>query len=111
MPLPCLRCLLFVLLINCLPALAQKQLRVSGTVFQPDRQTPVTGAGIIKIGSYTAVLTDEAWHFALELDPAKDTLLIRAVGYKPLLYIPRKAQVSELRVISCWRKTAWCWAR
>jgi hypothetical protein len=98
MPPRYLRHLLFLLLLSGFPALAQKQLRVSGTVLQPDKITPVAGAGIIKLSSNTGVVTDEAGYFRIDVAPASDTLLIRAVGYKPILYIPQKVQVSELRV-------------
>lgn len=100
MPLCYLRYLLplFLLLTSSFTALAQKQLRLYGTVLQPDKQTPVAGAGIIKIRSNTAVVTDAAGRFTVDVIPSKDTLLIRAVGYKSRLYIPPKAQVSELRI-------------
>lgn len=94
-----LYCLLppLVLLLSCLPAVAQQQLRLSGTVLQPDKQTPVSGAGILKLSSNTAVVTDEAGRFTIAFQ-AGDTLLVRAVGYKPLLYFPQKVRASELRV-------------
>lgn len=88
---------LLLLLFGSLPAVAQKQLRVNGTVLQPDKQTPIAGAGIIKLRTNTAVLTDEAGRFLVDVQSG-DILLIRAVGYKPLLYLPKKVQVSELRV-------------
>ncbi len=80
-----------------LPAQAQRTIRVSGTVLQPDKVTPVPGAGIIKYGTNTAVVSDEQGKFLIDIEE-NDTLLVRAVGYKPLLYLPKKLPVSELRV-------------
>lgn len=42
-------------------------------------------------------MTDEAGRFLVDVQSG-DTLLIKAVGFKPLLYLPKKVQVSELRV-------------
>ena len=89
----------FLLLLWCssLPALAQKNIRVRGTVLQSDKKTPVPGAGIMKVGTTKGVVTDANGEFLIDI-LAEDTLLIRAVGFKPLLYLPKKLPVSELRV-------------
>ncbi|WP_018479429.1 carboxypeptidase-like regulatory domain-containing protein [Pontibacter roseus] len=94
---PLLFLVTFLLLVCMLPAQAQRTIRVSGTVLQPDKVTPVPGAGIIKYGTNTAVVSDEQGKFLIDIEE-NDTLLVRAVGYKPLLYLPKKLPVSELRV-------------
>jgi len=78
-------------------ALAQKSIRVSGTVLQPDKITPIPGAGIIRFGTNTAVVSDKDGKFLIDIEP-EDTLLVRAVGYRPVMYLPKKLPVSELRV-------------
>ncbi|MBX0332684.1 carboxypeptidase-like regulatory domain-containing protein [Pontibacter sp. HSC-14F20] len=99
MPLHLLRLLLLsvLLLVSTLPALAQRNIRVSGTVFEPDKTTPIPGAGVIRYGTNYGVISDENGSFLIDIDQS-DTLLIRAVGFKPMLYLPRNLPVSELRV-------------
>jgi hypothetical protein len=95
---PLLFFLLTCLLLVCsLPALAQRSVRISGTVLQSDKVTPIPGAGIIRFGTTQGVVSDKEGKFLIDVDQS-DTLLIRAVGFKPLLYLPRKLPVSELRV-------------
>lgn len=95
---PLLFFLLTCLLLVCaLPTLAQRTVRISGTILQSDKTTPVPGAGIIRYGTTFGVVSDEEGKFLIDVDQS-DTLLIRAVGFKPLLYLPRKLPVSELRV-------------
>ncbi|WP_299703178.1 carboxypeptidase-like regulatory domain-containing protein [uncultured Pontibacter sp.] len=99
MPLHPLR-LLFIfglLMASALPALSQRNIRVSGTVLESDKTTPIPGASIIRYGSTQGVIADEEGKFLIDLDQ-QDTLLIRAIGFKPLLYLPRNLPVSELRV-------------
>lgn len=86
-----------LLLVCTLPTLAQRTVRISGTVLESDKTTPVPGAGIIRYGTTLGVVSDEEGKFLIDVDQS-DTLLIRAVGFKPLLYLPRKLPVSELRV-------------
>ncbi|MHA6246956.1 carboxypeptidase-like regulatory domain-containing protein [Pontibacter sp. CAU 1760] len=90
---------LFAISLLCigLPAHAQRTLRLSGTVLQPDKQTPIPGATIVKISTKAGVLSDAQGKFRIDLEP-QDTLLVRAVGFKPLMYLPSKLPVSELRV-------------
>ncbi|PVY38517.1 carboxypeptidase-like regulatory domain-containing protein [Pontibacter virosus] len=99
MPLHLLRLLLLstLLLVSVLPALAQRNIRVSGTVLEPDKSTPIPGAGVIRYGTTQGVISDEEGKFLIDIDQS-DTLLIRAVGFKPMLYLPRNLPVSELRV-------------
>jgi hypothetical protein len=87
----------FLLLVCSLPVLAQQTIRVSGTVFQSDKVTPVPGAGVIRYGTNLGVVTDNEGKFVIDVEQ-NDTLLVRAVGFKPLLYLPKKLPVSELRV-------------
>ncbi|MDX5420046.1 MAG: carboxypeptidase-like regulatory domain-containing protein [Hymenobacteraceae bacterium] len=95
---PLLLILMTCLLLVCtLPTLAQRTVRISGTVLESDKTTPVPGAGIIRYGTTLGVVSDEEGKFLIDVDQS-DTLLIRAVGFKPLLYLPRKLPVSELRV-------------
>ncbi|MBF9251979.1 carboxypeptidase-like regulatory domain-containing protein [Pontibacter sp. 172403-2] len=94
-PLFCLLTLL--LLLCCLPAVAQKTIRVSGTVLQSDRTTPIPGATVVKVNSQMGVLTDKDGKFKIDV-AQEDTLLIRALGFKPVLYLPKPLPVSELRV-------------
>lgn len=87
-----------LLLLCCsLPAQAQKTTRLSGTVLKPDKVTPVPGATVVKTNTNLGVISDEEGRFVIDVGQ-KDTLLIRALGFKPLLYLPSKLPVSELRV-------------
>ncbi|PRY13719.1 carboxypeptidase-like protein [Pontibacter ummariensis] len=90
---------ILTLLLTCfmLPAQAQKSIRISGTVLQPDKKTPIPGASIVKINSNMGVISDEQGKFLIDV-AQKDTLMVRAIGYKPLLYLPKQLPVSELRV-------------
>jgi hypothetical protein len=99
MPLLPLRLLLIfgLLLVSTLPALAQRDIRVSGTVLESDKTTPIPGASIIRYGTTQGVIADGEGRFLIDVDQ-RDTLLIRAIGFKPLLYLPRNLPVSELRV-------------
>ena len=90
-------CVCTFLLLYCLPAHAQRSIRLSGTVLEPDRKTPIPGATIVKVNTNLGVLSDEQGQFKIDMSQ-DDTLLIRAVGFKPLLYLPNKLPVSELRV-------------
>jgi len=87
----------FLLLLCCLPAMAQKTIRVSGTVLQSDRKTPIPGATVVKVNSKLGVLTDKDGKFKIDV-AQEDTLMIRALGFKPVLYLPKPLPVSELRV-------------
>lgn len=99
MPLYLLRLLLLfsLLLASALPALSQRSIRVSGTVLEADKTTPIPGAGIIRFGTNYGVISDAEGKFLIDIDQS-DTLLIRAVGFKTLMYLPRNLPVSELRV-------------
>lgn len=88
---------LTIILLGSSHAFAQKSVRVSGTILEADKSTPIPGAGIIRFGTTTAVVSDNEGKFLIDIQP-QDTLLIRAVGYKPLMYIPQRLPVSELRV-------------
>ncbi|MCC9167806.1 carboxypeptidase-like regulatory domain-containing protein [Pontibacter harenae] len=94
---PLLYLIFFLMLFAASPLLAQQKIRVSGTVLESDKTTPIPGAGVIKFGSDVAVVSDAQGKFLIDI-AAQDTLLIRAVGYKPLLYLPGRLPVSELRV-------------
>ncbi|MBB6612820.1 carboxypeptidase-like regulatory domain-containing protein [Pontibacter sp. Tf4] len=89
--------ILLLMLLTWAPALAQRNVRISGTVLGPDKKTPVPGAGIVRYGTTKAVISDTEGKFLIDVAP-QDTLLIRAVGYKPILYLPRHMPVSEMRV-------------
>lgn len=80
-----------------LQASAQKTLRISGTVVQADKVTPIPGASIIKINSNLGVISGPDGKFMIDVQQ-EDTLMIRAVGFKPLLYLPKPVPVSEIRV-------------
>lgn len=90
-------CAFILLLATNAPALAQRNIRISGTVLGPDKKTPIPGAGVIRYRTTKAVISDKDGKFLIDVAP-DDTLLIRAVGYKPLLYLPRRLPVSEMRV-------------
>lgn len=89
--------IVLIILFGSLPAYAQKSIRVSGTILQSDKTTPIPGAGIIRFGTKNAVASDQDGKFLIDIQP-EDTLLIRAVGFKSLMYLPKKLPVSELRV-------------
>ncbi|TPE44081.1 carboxypeptidase-like regulatory domain-containing protein [Pontibacter mangrovi] len=94
---PLLYVLMLVLLFCSLPSVAQKSIRISGTVLQQDRTTPIPGATIVKINTSMGVVSDEQGKFKIDVAQS-DTLMIRALGFKPLLYLPKALPVSELRV-------------
>ena len=89
----------FVCLLMCISmqAQAQRTLRVSGTVVQADKKTPIPGASIVKLNTSMGVISDEQGKFAIDV-ALEDTLMIRAIGFKPLLYLPKPVPVSEIRV-------------
>ena len=89
----------FVCVLMCFSqqAVAQRTLRVSGTVVQADKKTPIPGASIVKLNTSMGVVSDEQGKFAIDV-ALEDTLMIRAIGYKPLLYLPKPVPVSEIRV-------------
>ncbi|QCR23569.1 carboxypeptidase-like regulatory domain-containing protein [Pontibacter sp. SGAir0037] len=88
--------LLLMLLFSSYTSFAQRTVRIRGTVLQPDKETPIEGAGILQLGSKTAVASDAGGNFIIDIG-LNDTLLIRAVGYKPMLYLPQILLVSEVR--------------
>ncbi|WP_235861238.1 carboxypeptidase-like regulatory domain-containing protein [Pontibacter flavimaris] len=94
---PLLYILTLMLLLCSLPSMAQKSIRISGTVLQPDRSTPIPGATIVKVNTNMGVVSDEEGKFLIDVAQT-DTLMIRALGFKPLLYLPKALPVSELRV-------------
>ena len=85
------------MLLGSLSVSAQKSVRISGTILQPDKSTPIPGASVQRVGYTTGVVTDEAGTFLIDIQ-TQDTLLIRAIGYKSILYLPRNLPVSEIRV-------------
>lgn len=90
--------LLPLLLFCCsLPALGQRSIRISGTVLEQDRTTPIPGATIVKVNTNMGVVSDAEGKFKIDV-AQEDTLMIRALGFKPLLYLPKALPVSELRV-------------
>ncbi|MCX2739559.1 carboxypeptidase-like regulatory domain-containing protein [Pontibacter anaerobius] len=94
---PLLYTLTLILLLCSIPTLAQRSIRISGTVLQPDRTTPIPGATVVKVNSNLGVVSDEQGKFLIDVEQT-DTLMIRALGFKPLLYLPKALPVSELRV-------------
>ncbi|MFD2067298.1 carboxypeptidase-like regulatory domain-containing protein [Pontibacter silvestris] len=94
---PLLYFTLLLLLLSGLPVLAQQNIRISGTVFQSDKKTPIPGATITRVNSHLGVLTDENGAFLIDVSQ-QDTLMVRAVGFKPLMYLPKQLPVSEVRV-------------
>ncbi|GAB3821855.1 hypothetical protein GCM10028895_24860 [Pontibacter rugosus] len=64
---------------------------------QLDKSTPVPGATIMKVQSNMGVVSDADGKFLIDVNQT-DTLMIRALGFKPLLYLPKALPVSELRV-------------
>lgn len=88
--------LLLLLLLYTLQTSAQ-QIRVTGIVVQPDNQTPVAGAGVSVVKSRAAALTNEDGRFKIYVQP-NDSLLIRAVGFKPVYVAVQHQLTSELRL-------------
>ncbi|WP_276499003.1 carboxypeptidase-like regulatory domain-containing protein [Pontibacter litorisediminis] len=83
--------ILFLLFPLCTMLTHGQQAKVSGIVLQPDRKTPVIGAGISRLGTGTVVATDQSGRFTLLAQPG-DSILVRAVGFKPVLYRIRQEQ-------------------
>ncbi|MBW7466504.1 hypothetical protein ABID22_000620 [Pontibacter aydingkolensis] len=90
----CFTCLLLCISLH---AQAQRTLRVSGTIMQADKKTPIPGASVVKINSNLGVISDMDGKFLIDV-AQEDTLMIRAIGFKPLLYLPKPVPVSEIRV-------------
>lgn len=91
-------CILALLLFSgSLPALAQKAVRISGTIVESDKTTPIPGAGITRVGTTMGVISDADGKFMIDIQTT-DTLLIRAIGFKSMLYMPQRLPVSEIRV-------------
>ena len=76
---------------------AQRTLRLSGTIVQADKKTPIPGASIVKVNSSMGVVSDAQGKFLIDV-AQEDTIMIRAIGFKPLLYLPKPTPVSEIRV-------------
>ncbi|GAB3198173.1 hypothetical protein GCM10027293_14360 [Pontibacter aydingkolensis] len=64
---------------------------------QADKKTPIPGASVVKINSNLGVISDMDGKFLIDV-AQEDTLMIRAIGFKPLLYLPKPVPVSEIRV-------------
>ena len=88
--------LMLLLLTSSLQAVAQ-QVRITGTVLQPDRKTPVAGARVIVVQSRVAALTDNSGAFRMYTQP-NDSLLIRALGFKPLYYVLKPQAAPQLKL-------------
>jgi hypothetical protein len=81
------------------PALAQRApITISGKVVSSEDKKPIPGAGVLKWGTTSGRTADSLGRFTYVINP-DDTLLIRAIGYKPQLYVPTSRTASELRPI------------
>ncbi|GHA75058.1 peptidase associated/transthyretin-like domain-containing protein [Pontibacter akesuensis] len=84
--------LTLLLLLYVFPARAQR-VQVHGVVLGSDGKTPLLGAGITNINANTVTITDAAGRFSVPAQPL-DSLLVRAVGFKPVLYLVDEQAVS-----------------
>ncbi|MDX5345785.1 MAG: carboxypeptidase-like regulatory domain-containing protein [Hymenobacteraceae bacterium] len=90
---------LLVTLLCWLPylALAQNPVLVKGTVLQTDTRKPVPGAGVFILNKNTGTVSDSNGVFQIRMLPT-DTLLIRAIGYKPSLYLLPKQRLNVVTI-------------
>ncbi|QCR21096.1 carboxypeptidase-like regulatory domain-containing protein [Pontibacter sp. SGAir0037] len=90
--------LLFGLLLSAsFPSLAQDWVRVTGSVMKSDKKTPVPGASVAVTKNMRGTVTDANGRFLLQVQKG-DTLLIRALGFKPKWHPVSKLPVQEIHV-------------
>ena len=65
------------------PVCAMAQITVSGTVYEEDGTTPMTGATVMVKGSSNAVSTDLDGHYQLNNVKKNATLRVFFIGYTP----------------------------
>lgn len=72
---------LIALLVGTAPE--PQPITVRGTVIAAIGRTPIVAATVEGLGSRTAVFTDRLGRFALELRALPDTVVVRAIGWRP----------------------------
>ncbi|TPE44122.1 carboxypeptidase-like regulatory domain-containing protein [Pontibacter mangrovi] len=78
-------CCTFALVLLCALPMRAQQRQLSGTVVAAGTGAPIAGAGVIILKTNSIAITDKFGRFSLYAQ-AQDSLLVRAVGYKPLRY-------------------------
>ncbi|WP_266202968.1 carboxypeptidase-like regulatory domain-containing protein [Pontibacter kalidii] len=89
--------LLYLLVLHAFPTHGQ-QIKISGIVLHPDKKTPIVGAGVTRLGSGILTTTDARGRFGFWVVP-QDSILIRAVGFKPVVYHVKQEQGIEQELI------------
>lgn len=86
-----------LLLLAVVPSLGQDWVRVTGVVLRPDQKTPVPDASVAVSKNMRGTVTDSNGRFLLQVQKS-DSLLVRALGFKPKLYPISKLPVQEMHV-------------
>ncbi|SDD37997.1 TonB-linked outer membrane protein, SusC/RagA family [Algoriphagus faecimaris] len=77
-----------------------QDLKVSGTVLEPDQSTPIPGVNVVLKGTSLGTVTNEEGDFVLILpDTDSPTLVISFIGYKTQELVLSPDQTSSLRII------------
>lgn len=95
-PLPLLLLTLFAVLGLSRPAMAQSEVKVSGTVIDNTIREPFPGVAVLVKGTTTGTYTDVDGHFTISA-PAGATLSFSFIGYKTQEYTVSRA-VSDLKI-------------
>ena len=81
------------------PAFSQKApILIRGTVLKANTTQPIRGASVLIVPGMQGKSADSLGRFLINISP-NDTLLIRAIGYKPQLYIPTSRTAAELKPV------------
>jgi iron complex outermembrane receptor protein len=75
--------LLSALAVAMIPALAQAQNSVHGTVVDQQAGTPIVGASVVVTGTTTGTLTNDAGVFTLSTDGSITSVTVTSAGYAP----------------------------
>ena len=101
MPLPSsLRHVFCICLLFCCWSGASAQsstIRVSGNVLKAGERTPLADIGVFIKGANSGTVTNARGQFSITMG-RDDTLVFRAVGYKPAQYVPVMRSMAELRI-------------
>ena len=85
---------LFSLILLLLPFCAMAQIKVSGTVFDPETNEPIMGAGVIIKGTSSGTMTDFDGHYEINVPSEETVLQFSFIGYSTV-----EETVGQRRVI------------
>lgn len=76
-------------------ALAQTTLKLTGTILHAQTRKPLPSITVLKTSTHRGTISDINGQFRIMVSPG-DTLLIRAVGFKPLHYVVHSKAQNDL---------------